>query len=73
MQFNLKGENVVISMKRNFPKIAKIITLKNPVVYNCKNQFPQNTKNRQFAKTNTRKFFAHTVYSESLEDLLHLV
>jgi len=52
-----KCENVLISIKCGFPKIAKIITQqkKTTVFYNRKNQFPKNAKNRRFAKINSRK------------------
>jgi len=73
MQLNLKGENVVISMKRNFPKIAKIITLKTQSFTIAKISSRKIQKVGNSQKQTLANFFGHTVYSESLEELLHLV
>lgn len=75
MQFSLKG--VVISIKRNFPKIAKIITFKKPSrlqLQKCQKSVPAKYKKIGNSQKQTpANFFGHTVYSESMEDLLHLV
>ena len=68
-----------------FLKIAKInFQQENPICPNRKNQFPQNTKNRQSAKINSRKnFVPHGMYfvvaqklclrKRRITDMLHIV
>jgi len=49
-----KTVNVIISIERNFLKMAKInLQQEKPVVPNRKNWFPQNTKNYPVAKLNS--------------------